>query len=84
MNPTITDLTESKQNKKIELISCLQFEREPKNIGSNHFYKTNYAGTLECGNKITRLAALSKEYNNFDLIMVDDNVYLGYWNDGVV
>jgi hypothetical protein len=84
MNPIITDLTESKQNKKIELISCLQYKSGPQQLGCNSFYKSNYADTLEIAKKITRLAALSVGYNNLDLIMLDDTVYLGYWNDGVI
>ena len=85
MNPIITDLTSPpRKNKNIELISCLQHNYDPNNIGSNNFYKSNYSDALKRAEKITRLAALVAGYNNFDLIMVDDNVYLGYWNDGIV
>ena len=83
MTPIITDLTKSEQNKKIELISCLQANHIEK-VGSNCFFVANYSNVFQSAKQITRLAANMEEYSNLDLIMIDNIVFLGYWNDGII
>lgn len=93
MNTEIIDLNLNGRNKharekvKIRLVSCLQCGMNRS--GENFFYKSpsGYAVTIETARKITCIVhsyCLDENGGLLDLIVVDSNVYLGYWNDGVI
>lgn len=94
--PQIIDLTKSQTPaalKPIELVGCLQdFDFEDQ----DHRFQFNTEGgpssfdsTLKKAKTIKRLAILGREYPhlkcmNLSLIEVDEVIFLGHWNDGVV
>ncbi len=74
----IKDLTNSKKEKRpIKLVSCLQ-------ISGLKFQESDYNYDLKRAKTVIRLAGPLESYNDYDLIMVDDAVFLGNWNDGFV
>lgn len=89
---TIIDLTEEKQQevekKKIELVSCLQSNPHEK-TQDNYFYRIGGEYTLRfIGKKVIKRVSRNASDTGMDLIIISsergDEIWLGFWNDGVI
>jgi hypothetical protein len=85
MNPKIIDLLNPELKKNIELLHCLQAD---KNYEDKYYFSPdNWRMHLKMATKITRLSSNFSRLE-FDLIETeingDKNIFLGHWNNGTV
>ena len=90
-HPTIVDLTTpaptAKILKPIELVACFQDYIYEDDAHKYQFESSDFSHFLRGCNSIKRLATLEAKYptlKEFDLIEVDEMIFLGRWNDGIV
>lgn len=81
---TIIDHLTERQNKPIEILHCLQSMKrnevyffDPPDIGYD------YRAYLERATRIERIAEVALD-EKFDLIKIDNCIFLGHWNSGMV
>lgn len=89
MNPKIEDLTvevrEVRTLKPIELISCLQ--SFPNSSQQYYFYNPQTERFKDYSDDCALIQRIARNLTEkkYDLILCDNrNLFLGYWNDGVV
>ena len=73
--------------KKIELIACLHGNRDESN--HMYLYESNWENYLRSVDKIERIGQTTWQGENIDIILTQignssNNLFLGYWNDGIV
>lgn len=74
-------------SKKIELIACFQGSRDESD--NMYFYEGDFKGHLCSVDTIERIGQTEWQGKKIDIILTQignssNNLFLGYWNDGII